>query len=76
MRELIANGKQVVFGGEGNGGLIFPKHQFCRDGGMTAATMVALLATDRSESFIPCQAVTPAAYDKRKDLNRARIIAH
>ncbi len=44
MRELIANGKTVVFGGEGNGGLIFPKHQFCRDGGMTAATMVALLA--------------------------------
>jgi phosphomannomutase/phosphoglucomutase len=45
MRELISNGKQVVFGGEGNGGLIFPKHQFCRDGGMTAAMMVSLLAT-------------------------------
>ncbi|MFA6363573.1 phosphoglucosamine mutase [Methanoregula sp.] len=45
MRELIAGGKLVVFGGEGNGGLIFPKHQFCRDGGMTAATMVSLLAT-------------------------------
>jgi phosphomannomutase/phosphoglucomutase len=45
MRELIAEGKKVVFGGEGNGGLIFPKHQFCRDGGMTAATMVSLLAT-------------------------------
>ena len=45
MRELIAGGKQVVFGGEGNGGLIFPQHQFCRDGGMTAATMVALLST-------------------------------
>jgi phosphomannomutase/phosphoglucomutase len=44
MRELIGNGKQVVFGGEGNGGLIFPEHQFCRDGGMTAATMVSLLA--------------------------------
>lgn len=44
MRELISEGKQVVFGGEGNGGLIFPKHQFCRDGGMTAATMVALLS--------------------------------
>ena len=43
MRELIGSGKQVVFGGEGNGGLIFPKHQFCRDGGMTAATMVSLL---------------------------------
>lgn len=45
MRELIDAGKQVIFGGEGNGGLIFPGHQFCRDGGMTAATMVLLLAT-------------------------------
>ena len=45
MRALIENGKKIVFGGEGNGGLIFPKHQFCRDGGMTAATMVAILAT-------------------------------
>jgi phosphomannomutase/phosphoglucomutase len=43
MRSLINNGKRVVFGGEGNGGLIFPAHQFCRDGGMTAATMVALI---------------------------------
>jgi phosphomannomutase/phosphoglucomutase len=45
MRELIAAGKNVILGGEGNGGLIFPDHQFCRDGGMTAATMVSLLAT-------------------------------
>src|SRR5208337_960620 len=45
MRELIGSGRHVVFGGEGNGGLIFPKHQFCRDGGMTAATMVSLIAT-------------------------------
>jgi phosphomannomutase / phosphoglucomutase len=44
MRELINGGKTVVFGGEGNGGLIFPDHQFCRDGGMTAAIMVAILA--------------------------------
>ncbi|HNX17782.1 MAG TPA: phosphoglucosamine mutase [Methanoregula sp.] len=44
MRELIDSGKPVVFGGEGNGGLIFPEHQFCRDGGMTAAMMVSLLA--------------------------------
>ncbi|WP_292370792.1 phosphoglucosamine mutase [Methanoregula sp. UBA64] len=44
MRELIEAGEPVIFGGEGNGGLIFPAHQFCRDGGMTAATMVALLA--------------------------------
>ena len=45
MRLLQEKGKPVIFGGEGNGGLIFPEHQFCRDGGMTAATMVSLLAS-------------------------------
>jgi phosphomannomutase / phosphoglucomutase len=44
MRELIKKGEPVIFGGEGNGGLIYPDHQFCRDGGMTAAMMVAILA--------------------------------
>ena len=44
MRELVETGNPVIFGGEGNGGLIFPNHQFCRDGGMTAAAMVSLLA--------------------------------
>ncbi|HMD14112.1 MAG TPA: phosphoglucosamine mutase, partial [Bacteroidota bacterium] len=44
MRFLIEKGADVVFGGEGNGGLIFPEHQFCRDGGMTAAMMVHILA--------------------------------
>jgi phosphomannomutase / phosphoglucomutase len=44
MRELLEKGEPVVFGGEGNGGLIFPEHQFCRDGGMTATLMVAILA--------------------------------
>jgi phosphomannomutase/phosphoglucomutase len=47
MRSLIKEGKEVVFGGEGNGGLIFPDHQFCRDGGMTAAMMVFILAANR-----------------------------
>lgn len=46
MRSLIEEGKEVVFGGEGNGGLIFPEHQFCRDGGMTAAMMVFILASN------------------------------
>ncbi|MFY9801071.1 MAG: phosphoglucosamine mutase, partial [Methanoregula sp.] len=45
MRALIEKGDEVVFGGEGNGGLIFPDHQFCRDGGMTAAMMVFILAS-------------------------------
>ncbi|MFQ5909562.1 MAG: phosphoglucosamine mutase [Thermoplasmata archaeon] len=39
MRETDA-----VFGGEENGGLIFPEHQFCRDGGMAAAKTLELLA--------------------------------
>lgn len=46
MRSLLKQGKNVIFGGEGNGGLIFPDHQFCRDGGMTAAMMVSLLVTN------------------------------
>lgn len=34
----------AVFGGEENGGLIFPEHQYCRDGGMAAAKVIELLA--------------------------------
>jgi phosphomannomutase/phosphoglucomutase len=44
MLALEADGVPVAFGGEGNGGLIYPSHQYCRDGGMTAAMMVAILA--------------------------------
>jgi phosphomannomutase/phosphoglucomutase len=47
MIDLIDQGSPVVFGGEGNGGLIFPEHQFCRDGGMTAAMMVSILAGEK-----------------------------
>lgn len=34
----------AVFGGEENGGVIFPEHQFCRDGGMALAKILELLA--------------------------------
>jgi phosphomannomutase/phosphoglucomutase len=44
MRMLESDGVPVILGGEGNGGLIYPSHQFCRDGGLTAAMMVAILA--------------------------------
>ncbi|MCE5297463.1 MAG: phosphoglucosamine mutase [Methanoregulaceae archaeon] len=47
MRALEAEGTLVAFGGEGNGGLIYPDHQYCRDGGMTAAMMIAILAKER-----------------------------
>ena len=35
----------AVFGGEGNGGVIFPEIMYCRDGMMSAAKMVEILAT-------------------------------
>ncbi len=41
----------AVFGGEENGGLIFPKHQFCRDGAMTVAKMLEIVA----RATDPCQ---------------------
>lgn len=44
MRMLESDGVPVILGGEGNGGLIYPSHQFCRDGGLTAAMMVSILA--------------------------------
>lgn len=34
----------AIFGGEENGGLIFPEHQYCRDGAMGAAKMLEIMA--------------------------------
>ncbi len=51
MLQLIDDGVDVAFGGEGNGGLIYPNHQFCRDGGMTAAMMVAVLAARKGKTL-------------------------
>ncbi|MCL2607133.1 MAG: phosphoglucosamine mutase [Methanomassiliicoccaceae archaeon] len=36
----------AVFGGEENGGLIFPEHRLCRDGAMAAAKMLELIAKE------------------------------
>jgi phosphomannomutase/phosphoglucomutase len=38
----------AVFGGEENGGLIFPEHQYCRDGAMAVAKVIELLALSDS----------------------------
>ncbi|MDI6888857.1 MAG: phosphoglucosamine mutase [Methanocellales archaeon] len=40
----------AVFGGEGNGGLIFPEHQYCRDGGVAAAKMLEILCAGKTLS--------------------------
>ncbi len=37
----------AVFGGEENGGLIFPRHQFCRDGAMAAAKVIEIIARQK-----------------------------
>jgi phosphomannomutase/phosphoglucomutase len=34
----------ATFGGEENGGMIFPEHQFCRDGALTLAKVLEILA--------------------------------
>ncbi len=34
----------ALFGGEENGGLIFPEHQFCRDGAMGLASVLEIIA--------------------------------
>jgi phosphomannomutase/phosphoglucomutase len=41
-RKMTAVGS--VYGGEGNGGFIFPKHQTCRDGAMAASIILEMLA--------------------------------
>jgi len=34
----------AIFGGEENGGLIFPEHQYCRDGAMALAKILEIIA--------------------------------
>ena len=46
-REMLA--RRAVFGGEDNGGLIFPSFQFARDGAMSLAAMLDLLARRESD---------------------------
>ena len=38
--------KNATFGGEGNGGFIFPEHQHVRDGGFAAAKVLELMARE------------------------------
>ncbi|MDD1728707.1 MAG: phosphoglucosamine mutase [Methanospirillum sp.] len=66
MRALLDEGKPVVFGGEGNGGLIYPDHQFCRDGGMTAAMMVHLLSMKKQALSTLVDDLPPSVMLKHK----------
>lgn len=73
-RAIYARG--AVFGGEENGGMIFPEHLFARDGGMTAAKVVELLARSgeplsKSLAAIPqfylLKSSVPCPVDRREE---------
>jgi len=64
-RKMIETG--AVFGGEGNGGLIFPEFQYCRDGAMTAARMLGILASGRKLSELK-QGI-PEYYNTKKKIH-------
>jgi len=53
----------AVFGGEGNGGLIFPEHQYCRDGGMACAKFLEIIASGQKLSGL--SASVPVYYNSK-----------
>lgn len=55
----------AVFGGEENGGLIFPEHQHCRDAAMTMAKMLEIIAKKGPLSEL-LKEVPRYSLDKRK----------
>jgi len=55
----------AVFGGEENGGLIFPRHQYCRDAAMSMAKMLEIVALEGPLSSLLAK-VPSYCLDKRK----------
>jgi phosphomannomutase/phosphoglucomutase len=55
----------AIFGGEENGGLIFPEHQYCRDGAMTVAKMLEIVAKEGPLSTL-VDRIPVYSQDKRK----------
>ncbi|MBN2110304.1 MAG: phosphoglucosamine mutase [Methanosarcinaceae archaeon] len=53
----------AVFGGEGNGGLIFPEHQYCRDGAMACAKFLEIIAGGQKLSELA--ASVPVYYNSK-----------
>jgi len=58
----------AVFGGEENGGVIFPDHQFCRDGAMSAAKMLELIAHE-GKSLSALVAALPQYHIKKANVD-------
>ncbi|WP_424359571.1 phosphoglucosamine mutase [Methanocella sp. MCL-LM] len=72
----------AVFGGEGNGGLIYPEFQYCRDGGMSVASVLEMLATTGKKlseivDAVPCyQSIKEKIKCKDKDMVLKMIATH
>jgi phosphomannomutase/phosphoglucomutase len=65
----------AVIGGEGNGGIIFPEHQYCRDGAMTVAKVLEIM-TERGRKLSELVNEIPKRYmDKTKVTCRDRDAA-
>ncbi len=76
-RAMMEHG--AVFGGEENGGLIFPEMQHCRDGGMAVAAMLEAVAKhgklseqlDRIPSYSQFKTKTPCPDDMKEKVMAA-----
>lgn len=70
--------RRAVFGGEENGGLIFPELQYCRDGAMSAAKVLEIVAKhgklsdllDRIPSYSQYKTKTGCPEHKKQDVMR------
>ena len=78
-RAMMAH--SAIFGGEENGGLIFPEFQYCRDGAMAAANMIEIIAKTGALSEINAAIPAYSQYktktpcpDKVKDSVLAKLL--
>ncbi|WP_048161650.1 phosphoglucosamine mutase [Thermoplasma acidophilum] len=63
-RTMIQNG--AVIGGEENGGVIYGKHQYCRDGAMTLSLMLDLMARSNRKISELIRELPPYFLEKRQ----------
>ncbi len=71
-RAMINN--KAVIGGEENGGIIYGKHQYCRDGAMTLSLMLNLLANQNKKlsellKEIPDYKMVKSSVERKKEWN-------
>lgn len=63
---------EAVFGGEGNGGLIFPEHQYCRDGAMSCAKLLEIMTSGVKLSEMA--STVPSYYNSKTKIKCSNLI--